>query len=80
MYVTDRHDMTLTVKVALNANTTNQPKFKEFNDKAEAVGQRLGQLVLFSLTWVYAISKAALTRLNIVLDETGQQVHSCIPL
>ena len=25
MYVTDRHDMTLAVKVALNLNTTNQP-------------------------------------------------------
>ena len=25
MCVTDRHDMTLAVKVALNANTTNQP-------------------------------------------------------
>ena len=24
MYVTDRHDMTLAVKVALNPNTTNQ--------------------------------------------------------
>ena len=27
MCVTDRHDMTLAVKVALNPNTTNQPKF-----------------------------------------------------
>ena len=26
MFVTDRHDMTLTVKVALNPNTTNFPK------------------------------------------------------
>ena len=26
MLVTDRHDMTLAVKVALNPNTTNQPK------------------------------------------------------
>ena len=25
MCVTDRHDMTLAVKVALNPNTTNQP-------------------------------------------------------
>ena len=25
MFVTDRHDMTLAVKVALNPNTTNQP-------------------------------------------------------
>ena len=25
MYVTDRHDMTLAVKLALNPNTTNQP-------------------------------------------------------
>ena len=28
MCVTDRHDMTLAVKVALNPNTTNQPEFK----------------------------------------------------
>ena len=27
MCVTDRHDMTLAVKVALNPNTTNQPSF-----------------------------------------------------
>ena len=27
MSVTDRHDMTLAVKVALNPNTTNQPVF-----------------------------------------------------
>ena len=27
MCVTDRHDMTLAVKVALNSNTTNQPTF-----------------------------------------------------
>ena len=27
MCVTDRHDMTLAVKVALNLNTTNQPTF-----------------------------------------------------
>ena len=25
MYVTDRHDMTLAVKLALNLNTTNKP-------------------------------------------------------
>ena len=28
MCVTDRHDMTLAVKVALNPNTTNQPTSK----------------------------------------------------
>ena len=27
MYVIDRHDMTLAVKVALNPNTINQPMF-----------------------------------------------------
>ena len=33
MWVTDRHDVTLAVKVALNPNTTNQPsKLKEFVD------------------------------------------------
>ena len=33
MCVTDRHDMTIAVKVALNPNTTNQPtKLKEFAD------------------------------------------------
>ena len=31
MCVTDRHDMTLTVKVALKPNTTNQPKFVRFS-------------------------------------------------
>ena len=31
--VTDRHDMTLAVKVALNPNTTNQPTNKVFTLK-----------------------------------------------
>ena len=32
MCVTDRHDMTLAVKVALDLNTTKEPKFKKAAD------------------------------------------------
>ena len=31
MYITDRHGMTLAVKVVFNLNTTNQPTFRKKN-------------------------------------------------
>ena len=46
--VTDRHDMTLAVKVALNSNTTNQPTMpkwalKELKDKIIKMGTKQAQ-------------------------------------
>ena len=47
MCVTDRHDMTLAGKVALNPNTTNQPK--NSGERSRAILARLLKVKLFIL-------------------------------
>ena len=57
MCVTDRHDMTLSVKVALNPNTTNQPTdifcISKFKFQIQIFIIYIGPPVLVKVAYIY---------------------------
>ena len=67
MCVTDRHDMTLAVKVALNPNTTNQPRetiltVSDPTGESVSLESEIVKVVSLSTTEICEITRSALSQ------------------